>query len=253
MRAPLHVLCRPGAGWKHLRPRAGFTLVEVLVVTGVIVVLAGLVAAALGGRGGEGVALANAQKIVAGLVSSARAQAALHQTNARLVVYAQPPGTTTDAAKYLRTVIVLREEPFGSGRYVATGDPVLLPAPICVVPPSPVPATHLNTGVAWNNNAATGPVSTLRRTTGFSYFGSASANTRQFFGTAGRTGTVLDLQFAPDGTVASNPTGNPTKIALATAVLSPSALPRFNNAFGVRGLFVRRTGAVSLVNGATAF
>lgn len=243
-----------GSGRTFRRLRAGgFTLIELLVVMGVIVVLVGLIAVALGGRGNEGAALANAQNVLSGLVSSARAQAALHQTNARLVVYAQPPGTTTDAAKYLRTVIVLREEPFASNRYIAVGDPVLLPAPVCVVPPSPVPTTHLRTGVTWNNNIATGPVSTLVRATGFSYFGSANATARQFFGTNGRQGTILYLQFAPDGTVSSNPTGNPTKIALATAVLSPSTFPQFNNAFGVRGLFVRRTGAVSLVDDATAF
>ncbi len=242
-----------GQGGTRCRPRGGFSLIELLVVIGVIVILVGLTAAALSGRGSEGAALANAQKVLSGLVSSARAQAALHQTNSRLVVYAQPPGTTTDAAKYLRTAIVLREEPFASNRWVASDDPVLLPAPVCVVPPSPVPTTHLRTGVTWNNNVATGPVSTLVRATGFSYFGSATATARQFFGANGQTGTILYLQFAPDGTVSSNPTGNPTKIALATAVLSPSALPQFNNAFGVRGLFVRRTGAVSLVNEATAF
>ena len=51
----------------------------------------------------------------------------------------------------------------------------------------------------------------------------------------------------------SNTSGNPTKIALTTAVLGINALPRFNNANSVRGLFVRRSGSVSLVNSATGF
>ena len=42
-------------------------------------------------------------------------------------------------------------------------------------------------------------------------------------------------------------------LALATAVLNPNALPLFNNASSVRGLFVRKSGAVSLVNDATSF
>src|SRR5581483_3503981 len=105
-------------------------------------------ALALSGRGGEGAALANAQGIVEGLVSSARAQAALNQTRARLLVYAQQP-PNGDANKYLRYLQVVREEPASSNTWVATGDAVILPAPVCVVPPAPVPATHLNTGVTW--------------------------------------------------------------------------------------------------------
>src|SRR5687768_15558132 len=60
-----------------------FTMVELLVVMGMIVLFAGGAALALSGRGGEGAALANAQSLVAGLVGATRAQAALHQTNAR--------------------------------------------------------------------------------------------------------------------------------------------------------------------------
>ena len=58
---------------------------------GVMVLLLGGVAIALSGRGGEGAALVNAQSLISGLVGTTRAQAALHQTNARLVVYAQMP------------------------------------------------------------------------------------------------------------------------------------------------------------------
>ena len=134
------------------------------------------------------------------------------------------------------------------------GDPVLLPEPICVVPPAPVPVNHLNTGVTWQNNAATGPVSTLSTATGFSYRGQSNpAAALQFFGRQGQNGRIHFLEFAPDGTVVSNTSGNPTKIALTTAVLGINALPRFNNANSVRGLFVRRSGSVSLVNSATGF
>lgn len=235
---------------------AAFTLVEVLVVIGVIVILVGGAAIALSGRGGEGAALTNAQSLVAGLVGSTRAQAALHQTNTRLIVYAQmPSGATGDSSKYLRSLQVLRQETLANGNtvWVAAGDPVTLPAPICVVPPTPVPTNHLNTGVAWNNNVATGPVSTLLTATAFSYRGQSTATANQFFGAQNQSGRIHYLEFAPDGTVVSNTTGNPTKIALTTAVLTANALPRFTNANTVRGLFVRKTGAVSLVNAATGF
>jgi len=237
--------------------RAGFTLIELLIVVGVIVLLLGGAALALAGRGGEGAALSNAQSLVAGLVGATRAQAALHHTKARLVVYAQmPPATNANVAeRYLRTLIVLREDPVDSGRYVAVSDPVTLPAPICVVPPAPVPANHLRlpTGQTWNNNPAMGPVSTLTVANGFSYRGQATSTTNQFFGTQGGSGRIFYLEMDHTGAVTS-PTGTtPTKIALSTAILGPNALPLFNNAFIVRGLFVRKSGGIALVDEATGF
>lgn len=243
---------RPGVSsrWR------AFTLVELLVVIGLIVILAGMGALALAGRGGEGAALANAQKIVAGLIGTTRAQAALHQTRARLAIYAQMP-TSGEAAKYLRTLVVLREDPPDSNRYVAVASPITLPTPVCVVPPAPVPSNHLGPGVVWNNNIQTGPVSTLQALNGFSYRGASAGNVLQFFGRQGQSGRILHLDFDSNGSViapvAGGATGNVLKIALTTAVLSGNALPTFNNASGVRGLFIRRSGAISLVDTATGF
>jgi prepilin-type N-terminal cleavage/methylation domain-containing protein len=239
--------------------RGAFTLIELLVVIGVIALLTGTFAVALSGRGGEGAALANAQVIVNGLVHTARAQAAIYQTNAYFVVYGQmPPGQNGESDRYLRTCMVVREDPADNTRLIAAGDPVTLPAPICIVPPAPVPTTHLGlpTGQSWNNTAATGPVSTLERKANFSYRGQAKSASTQFFGRGGGSGQVLWLKFAPDGTVAlpaGLPAGTPIKIAMATVTLAPNALPKFNNATGVRGVMIRKTGAVSLVNDATGF
>jgi hypothetical protein len=223
----------------------------------VIVLLVGLGAMALAGRGGEGAALTNSQGIVSSMVGATRAQAALHQTKARLVIYGQmPPAANASADKYLRSLIVLREDPVDSGRYVAAGDYVTLPAPICVVPPSPVPTNHLRlpAGQNWNNNVATGPVSTLTVANGFSYRGQSTATTTQFFGVQGQSGRILYLEFDHTGSVISPVTsGTPVKIALATAILGGNALPLFNNASGVRGLIVRKTGAIALVDDATSF
>jgi prepilin-type N-terminal cleavage/methylation domain-containing protein len=219
--------------------RSGFTLIELLVVVGLIVLLVGGGALALTGRGSEGAAMTNAQSLLSGLVGATRAQAALHQTSARLIIYAQLP-PTGDASKYLRSLQVVRQETLANGTtvWVAASDPVTLPSPVCVVPPITVPRDHLNTGVTWSTNVATGPISTLQS---------------QFFGLQNQSGRIHYLQFAADGTVESNTTGNPTKIAVSTAVLGVNAIPRFNNATGVRGLFVRKTGAISLVDDATGF
>lgn len=235
---------------------AGFTLIELMVVIGIIGLLVAVGGVALNGRATEGVALANAQLALKGLVGSARAQAALHQTNARLLVYAQLP-PTGDAAKYLRYLQVVREEtdPRGATIWVAAGDPVTLPAPICVVPPT-IPGNHLDlpAGQTWNTNAATGAVSVFSPTilTGFNLRGQASAPVAVLFGGTGG-GRAYYLEFDATGAITTNATNNPTKIALATAVISSAAVPRFNNASGVRGLTVRKSGAISLVNDATGF
>lgn len=229
-------------------------MVELLVVVGLIVLLAGIGALALAGRGSEGAALKNAQSLVVGLVGTARAQAALHQTTARLIVYAQMP-PTGDAGKYLRSLQVVRQDTLANGSqvWVAVGDPVTLPTPVCVVPPNSVPRDHLNTGVTWNNNLATGPLSILTTVNAFNYRGQSTGTTNQFFGLQNQSGRIHYLEFAADGTVSSNPSGNPTKIAVATAVVGGNVLPKFNNANGVRGLFIRKTGAISLIGDARDF
>lgn len=239
--------------------RGGFTLIELLVVMGVIVLLAGGVAMALRGRGGDSAALNSAQKTLGSLLGAARAQAALHQTRTRLAIYAQvPPTPNADGLKYLRSLIVLREDPVDSNRFVAVGDVVTLPTPVCVVPPGPVPTNHLGlpAGQTWNNNVATGPVSTLTQLNSFNYRGQVTATATQFFGVSGQNGRILYLDFQSDGTAVQPtgvPAGTPIKIALTTGVLSTSTTPRFNNAGAVRGLFIRRTGAIAYVNSATGF
>ncbi len=245
LREPLHRRC---AG-----PTSAFSLVELLVVVGIIGLLVVVGGVALGGRATEGAALANAQLALKGLVGLARAQAALNQTNARLLVYAQLP-PAGDAAKYLRYLQVVRQETTAQGAtvWVGVGAPVVLPAPICVVPPS-VLATHLNTGVVWNNNVATGPVSVFSPTilSNFNIRGQVGGQNQIFGGVGG--GRAYYLEFDPTGAITTNATTNPTKIALTTAVLAASAVPRFNNASAVRGLFVRKSGAISFVNEATGF
>ncbi|MES2694672.1 MAG: type II secretion system protein [Verrucomicrobiota bacterium] len=234
--------------------KRGFTLIEVLIVVGLIVILTGFVSVSLGGRGGQGAALASAQSIVSGLVSATRSQAILNQTNARLLVYAQNPTGGLDNTRYMRALQIVREEQPDTGVWIAVGDVVLLPSPVCVVPPAPVPTTQLAPGVTWSVDTANGPFSTLTRInmTYRGQAGQAPAAQGQYFGSTGAARSVYYLQFGLSGTL-TLPAAGVAKIALSPAILSNSEFPRFTNNNTIRGISIRRTGAVTLVDEANGF
>ncbi len=217
------------------RSPAGFTLLELLVVVGLITLLAAGVGFAL--RDNAGSALTSAQNSLGSLLGQARAQAAVNQTEARLLIYAvRPP--SGDAEKYLRLLQVFRAEPQGSTTWVAAGAPVYLPRGIYVVPPSTTGL--LASGVVWPANPS--PVSNL----------GTAANPGQPTGTPfNGANTVFFLQFNADGTF-TPPTQPYVKIALATGTVANS-VPQFNNAGAVRGVLLRPSGAVTFVSDATGF
>ena len=108
-------------------PRArGFTLIELLVVIALIAVLAGGIGLSLG-KGDRGTSLRTAQATIASLLSGARAQAALNQTNAAIFVNASP---TSD--NFLREFRIAIETSANNWR--VKGDPILLPRGLYLVP-----------------------------------------------------------------------------------------------------------------------
>ena len=218
---------------------AGFTLIELMMVVGLIALLVAALGLSLGDTGGN--SLASAQKMIGGLVGSARAQAAVNQTEARVVIYATRP-PSGDAEKYLRVLQVFRNEPFGSTTWVAVRSPIYLPRGVYVVPPST--AGLLPAGVIWPVNPA--PLSTL--TAGF-VLNSTSAPT----GTTFNGATLFWMGYNADGSVNVTLGAQPfPKLAVATATLSNN-LPAFNNPGSVRGVLIRPSGAVTFVNDAASF
>jgi prepilin-type N-terminal cleavage/methylation domain-containing protein len=117
----------------HRRGACAFTLIELLVVIGLIGLLIGGVGFAFTDRSGS--SLATAQQVVASLCGTARAQAALHQTDTRVLVYAERP-PDGDPDKYLRLMQVYRADPADSETWVACSGAIYLPRAIYVVPPS---------------------------------------------------------------------------------------------------------------------
>jgi len=218
--------------------RRAFTLLEVLVVVGLIALLAGGLGLALGDTGGN--SLATAQTTLATMVGTARAQAAVQQTETILAIYAtRPPGG--DAQKYLRLLQVFRNNRPGVTPpvWVPAGAPVSLPRGVYMVPTTTTGL--LAAGIVWPTNPPL--VSTLRGPIGLA----------QPAGTPFGTGaTAFVVEFSPDGTIAQ--VGNLThaRLVLGTAALANN-IPQFNNNAAVRGVILRPTGAVTFVNQANGF
>jgi hypothetical protein len=222
----------------RVRRRRGFTITEIVVVVGLIVAFVGIFGLAL--RDGAGSSLVRAQNSLAALVGQARAQAAVNQTDARLVVYAvRPPGG--DPEKFLRLCqVFVANTPGATPTWLPVGNPVYLPQGVFIVPSAT--AGLLAQGVTWPANPA--PVSSFTNTSAFTGqpTGSPFANAT----------AVYFLQFAADGTM--TPAVTPYfKIAVTTGGLSTTNLPSFNNQFAVRGLIIRPSGAVSYVNETSGF
>ena len=222
-----------------------FTLLELLIVVGLIGVLAGGVSLALGDSSGR--SLATAQQQLASLVGQARANAAIGQTETRLLFYGvRPP--LGDAARFLRQVQLVRAVVPGSATtWEPVGPALTLPRGIYIVPP--VITGFLATGVIWPTNPA--PRSTLNSIAPFTLTVNNTPLIPAF-------GTSYWIEFLPNGSLRSDAQllgGQPyPKLVVATASPSATNLPLFNNPGAVRGLIIRpATGAVTYVNEAASF
>ena len=228
------VTCHTSLARRH---RRAFTLIELMMVVGLIALLVTLLGLSLGDKGGN--SLASAQKMLGSLVGSARAQAAVTQAEARILVYGtQPP--SGDAEKFLRMLrVVVAETPGAtSTRWRSVGAPVFLPRGVYVVPNPPT--RFVASGVIWPVNPT--PVSTLLPAQVYAIVNEPPGNDSYYA-----------IEWKPDGTVNTTLGNQPyAKLAVATASLSNN-LPAFNNAGAIRGLLIRASGAITFVNDAASF
>lgn len=204
--------------------RAAFTLLELLVVMGLVALLAGMLGLAFRAPGGT-TALQAAQATVAGLCGSTRACAALKGSDARLLV-ADDPGAAEDR---LRWLIVVYEDPSAPGCWRSAGAGIRLPRDVFVVPPSP---PTLPDGEVWPASRRSSALST-------------TAANLTIDGAA--AGCFYHVNFTPRGT-----TGGGT-LVLTIGRRGSGAGPVLDQPDFVRGVLLRPSGAFTLLDGPDAF
>jgi hypothetical protein len=212
---------------------AGFTLIEQIVVIGLVVALVGLLSSALNDRAGHGIELQTAQATAAGMLRLAQVEAMTSQASVRLLVFIS--SATSDGPQInLRGLQVVRADPAGGSSWIAATDVIFLPRAVCVVPPAVLPA-QLCEGILWPTGPGA-PISTLlgpeRITVG-----------------ATDPGNAFYLELSPDG----KPNPATTQLAFATVRQSAGALSRFDDPLAVRGLILRTSGETTPINDALGF
>jgi prepilin-type N-terminal cleavage/methylation domain-containing protein len=120
--------------------RAGFSLIELLVVIGIIVIAASIIITA--GGGGEGAALSSAQRILSGVAQGARGQAVLKNARTRLIIY----DDSEEIDKFRRFVGIVYESSPGSDQWIAATQGNYLPDGIFFDPD----LSNSKSGTNWN-------------------------------------------------------------------------------------------------------
>ncbi len=259
--APGPVRC-PGRG-------RGFTLIELLVVLGIIAVVVGTVGLALRG-GDETVALSNAQRTVASLLTATRAQAIMNGTNARLIIHNDP----NEPDRYLRYVGIVREQlqpdglPYLPRRWVPTNEGTRLPRGVYFVPQvtSPMPQglftddwtaqdrDHRVSVYKARNSDQGDDTATFAlnpefpRTLSGQNYSEQQAGSQWIFYQFGPRGQLR----GDDGSIAGGLAPENSRIVLTTGRRTPTT-PELNNPTNLRGVILRPLGVFHLVHEAESF
>ncbi len=240
--------------WRNGGPRpplqlsSGFTLLELLVVIGLIAALSFFLFSGLAG-GGKSVALQSAQATVSSLVTAARTKAPATNRKTRLLVNVDPGSPE----RYLRFVVLqLARQPGSSPADWDTLQSIFLPAGAYVVPAA---LTGLVTDAAqWKrvSDSAADLTSDLFQNQSLSYAVEGDTTAQLWTGVA----------FTPNGTLAALGGGPPPKGSIVLALGQPRPPGSYaagdppiqlGTAQTVRGLVLSAYGVPALLNERNAF
>lgn len=220
----------------HAPRHSAFTLVELLVVLGIMALMAGGLGLALQ-DGSPAVALESAQGTVASLVTAARGQAALSQRRTRLVVNADPADE-----RFLRGILVAVESAPNSGQWRVAADGALLPRGIYVVPGSAgLAGTVFNAGAGTAGGWPDGRRSSLVMVPPESILPAPGNGTGIYLG--------MTSLLTGQGTTDSSGGG---KLVLAAARLTSGGV-NFEHPERVRGIVLSSYGVAILINDGPGF
>jgi prepilin-type N-terminal cleavage/methylation domain-containing protein len=231
-----------------LRGSRAFTLLELLVVVGLIAALAVGMFSALSG-GGQSASLQSAQATLANLVTAARTKASATGRKTRLLVSVEP----SVPERYLRTLVLqLAREPGASPANWDTIQAITLPAGVFVVPAQ---LTGLTANPeSWKRSSDPGAdlVSDLFAGQNLSHALEGDAAPQQWTGVA----------FTPNGTLAALTNGPPRSGAVVLALgrnkppgtYDAGQLPvQLTSPDAVRGLVLSAYGVPALLDDRRAF
>ena len=223
--------------------RFAFTLLELLVVIGLMAVLAAVLIGGLAG-GGKAAALQSAQAMLADLITTARIKAMAGEQSARLLIQVDA-ASPQRPSRYLRYV-VLQTQAAGGWRSIAA---VFLPDGVYVVPGNfgvlPVGLFAPGTAAAWVKTDGTALRSTALRN-GQIFSEVVNSMAPEFW---------VSIQFSPAGGTAQSQdlivaSGHPR----SPAALNPGDSPvELENPASVRGLTLSVYGVPALINDRASF
>ena len=219
----------PGVELRWFNRRSGLTLVELLLVLGIVALAAGSLGRGLL-AGDPAVSLEASQRLISSLLVAARTEAAATRTRARLLIYADV-SENEDTDKKLRFARVVRRRMDGSWDAVGAG--IYLPKPARILPSAPPP---VRAGASWGSS----PLSSFN----------GEGAIRVMVGDGGQTARYHFIEFSPLGTMTA-----------ATLVISPGETTDgpspssviFHQPNDVRGIKLSQYGAQTFLPDANAF
>lgn len=214
------------------RPAAAFTLIELLVVISIIAVLAAGVGLALRGNNPES-SLRSAQGLMVGALSSARGQAALAQTETRLVLQAD-----SGDANFLRSIRVVAKEASDT-TWKQVGNEIILPEGVYVIPPQGSTVT----GVTFDETAQGGWIGAKKTNIQSSLFEATPQDLNTIAGMEDAEIVLWSKEISSLGTVEGG--GD----VFVTSGRKTGAVDVFlDNVAATRGLRISRYGVANLIN-----